>query len=163
MPAQTSRDIQHFSRLIAHPQASAWLVAVEGQSVGLITFEGASSGGADILADPQTISITGAYLRPEQRGQRLMPAMLNAALQDYADQGYTRCAVDFKSFNPEAAAFWPRYFELAVMSMIRVPERPPQINLSPFRPFAFSSTDVVRPHLCLSTNAAARLSMSFGA
>lgn len=52
----------------------------------------------------------GAYLRPAYRGRRLTPAMLDATLRDYAGQGLASYAVNFKSFNPEAALFWPRYF-----------------------------------------------------
>ena len=47
---------------------------------------------------------------------------LDAALRDYADQGFTCCAVNFESFNPEAALFWPRYFDPVCYSLTRIPE-----------------------------------------
>jgi hypothetical protein len=52
--------------------------------------------------------------------------MLDAALRDYAARDFRRCSVDFESFNPEAAAFWLRYFEPVCYSVLRVPERQPQ-------------------------------------
>jgi hypothetical protein len=48
--------------------------------------------------------------------------MLDAGLRHYAARGLTTCAVDFEAFNPEAAAFWPRHFAIACMSLMRVPE-----------------------------------------
>jgi hypothetical protein len=35
------------------------------------------------------------------------------------------CAVNFESFNPEAATFWMRYFEPVGLSVMRVPENLP--------------------------------------
>jgi hypothetical protein len=49
-------------------------------------------------------------------------ALLDAALRDYASQGFTCCAVNFESFNPEAVSFWMRYFEPVCLSVLRVPE-----------------------------------------
>ncbi|MCX5973471.1 MAG: hypothetical protein NTU59_02100 [Coprothermobacterota bacterium] len=51
-----------------------------------------------------------------------MPAMLNAVLRTYAQRGYARAALDFESFNPEAAVFWSRYFQPICFSLMRVPE-----------------------------------------
>jgi hypothetical protein len=49
-------------------------------------------------------------------------ALLDAALRDYQAHGLTFCAVNFESFNPEAAAFWMKYFEPVCLSVVRVPE-----------------------------------------
>ena len=45
-----------------------------------------------------------------------------AALRDYQRQGLQCCSVDFKSFNPEAAHFWMKYFEPVRLSLVRRPE-----------------------------------------
>jgi len=50
-------------------------------------------------------------------------ALLRAALEDHRARGFRRCAVDFESFNPEAAAFWPRFFQPVCYSLMRIPER----------------------------------------
>ncbi len=63
-----------------------------------------------------------AWLRPPYRGRRITPAMLDAALRDYGSRGFTCCAVNFESFNPEAALFWPRYFDAVCLSLTRIPE-----------------------------------------
>jgi GNAT superfamily N-acetyltransferase len=69
-----------------------------------------------------TLSITGAYVRPAYRGRKVGAALLDAASRDYASRGFTCCAVNFESFNPEAASFWMRYFEPVCLSVLRVPE-----------------------------------------
>jgi hypothetical protein len=63
------------------------------------------------------------YVRPDQCGSGLGPALLDAALADFAARRLVRCTVDFESFNPAAAAFWLRYFQPACFSLVRVPER----------------------------------------
>jgi GNAT superfamily N-acetyltransferase len=70
----------------------------------------------------KTIAITGAYTRPEYRGQRAAVSILDAAIQDYAAKGFERCSVDFESFNPEAAHFWMKYFQPVCLSLMRHPE-----------------------------------------
>ena len=75
-----------------------------------------------VVQDERTIAITGAYIRPAYRGRGLAPAILDAALRDYAGRGFERCSVDFESFNPEAAGFWLRYFKAVSYSVVRVPE-----------------------------------------
>jgi hypothetical protein len=60
------------------------------------------------------------------RGRKAAVALLDAALRDYADRGLTCCAVNFESFNPEAASFWMKYFDPVGLSVMRVPESSPE-------------------------------------
>lgn len=119
-PAPDSPD--QAAAFMAHPQNSYWLAVYQGVPAGFLKFEAHSQGAADILESDRKIAITGAFVRPEFRGRRIAPALLDAAQIDYAAQGYTCCSVDFESFNPEAASFWPRYFEPVCLSVARVPE-----------------------------------------
>jgi ribosomal protein S18 acetylase RimI-like enzyme len=112
-----------FLELLAAPGGSAWLAFVDDRPAGYLRLEGSSHGAAEIVAADTTISITGAYVLPALRGRKIAPALLDAALRDYAAQGYTACSVDFESFNPEAASFWMRYFDPVCYSLLRVPER----------------------------------------
>jgi GNAT superfamily N-acetyltransferase len=111
-----------FANFLQQPSCSAWL-ALDGDSpAAYLRFEPSSHGAAAIVSSASTTAITGAYVRPAYRGKRLTPALLDAALQEYQRQGYERCSVDFESFNPEAAQFWPRYFQPVCYSLMRVPE-----------------------------------------
>jgi ribosomal protein S18 acetylase RimI-like enzyme len=78
--------------------------------------------GVAMVESDHTIGITGAYVQPAYRGRKAAVALLDAALRDYAQRGFTCCTVNFESFNPEAAAFWMKYFELVGLSLMRVPE-----------------------------------------
>jgi ribosomal protein S18 acetylase RimI-like enzyme len=101
-------------------------LALDGETaLGFMRFEAVSEGAASIVDAPDKVACTGAYVRAQTRGRGVGKALLNAALRGYAVQGFTRCSVDFESFNPEAAAFWPKYFELVRLSLFRVPERAP--------------------------------------
>jgi len=101
---------------------SVW-VALDGEEIiGFIRYEGYDFDSAAILESEDGITITGAYVRPAYRGQKVAVALLDAALRDYRARGLKYCAVNFESFNPEAASFWLKYFEPVCFSLLRVPE-----------------------------------------
>jgi GNAT superfamily N-acetyltransferase len=112
-------DAQALRALLAQPQNSVWLAEDAGRPVAFLRFEASSEGAAEIVRSETTTAITGAFVRPEHRGRRIMPALLSAGLDEARAHGLTRCAVDFESFNPEAAAFWPRYFDPVCFSLSR--------------------------------------------
>lgn len=112
-----------FSALLNTPQNSVWLALDDGKPAAYMRFEGSGHGAAQIVQADQTFAITGAFTRPAYRGKGVAPALLDAALKDYARHGYDCCAVDFESLNPEAAAFWMKYFQPVCLSVIRIPEK----------------------------------------
>ncbi len=114
---------EEFEQLLTAPGNSVWMAWQGARLVGYIRFEGSSSGATEIVGGDGTTAITGEYVRPQHRGKHLAAALLDAGLSEYRERGYARCSVDFESFNPEAAAFWPKYFEPVCYSVIRVPER----------------------------------------
>jgi len=100
-----------------------WLAFADRQPVGFISFVGGDElDGIDLLRMDGVIGINGAYVRPAYRGRGVAAALLDAALRAYAALGMTGCAVNFESFNPEAAIFWTRYFTPVCLSLLRVPE-----------------------------------------
>lgn len=123
MAPRAGRDAAAWRHYLAHPQNSVWLALENGHPAGFLAFAGGDDyDGADLLCAPEVVGITGAYVRPAYRGRGVASALLDAALQVYARQGMTSCAVNFESFNPEAALFWPRYFTPVCYSLLRVPE-----------------------------------------
>lgn len=115
-------DAAEFAAFLSRPDNSVWLATDGDIPAGFLRFDGYEVDGVGVLEGGQTAFINGAYLRPAYRGQHAAPAMLDAALRDYAGKGFTCCAVNFESFNPEAAVFWPRYFDLVCLSLTRIPE-----------------------------------------
>ena len=114
-----------FIDLLRDPRNCAWLALDGAQPAGYLRFEASGHGAADVVSGERTIANTGAYVRPAYRGRGAAPAMLDAALRDFSTRGITCCSVDFEAFNPEAAAFWPRYFDAVCLSVFRTPERLP--------------------------------------
>ncbi len=123
MAAYEPKDAAALEAFISEPHNSLWL-ALDGQTyAGYMRFEPNGDGAVAIVDAPDQIANTGAFVRPAYRGRRTAPALLDAALRDYAAQGFARCSVDFESFNPEAANFWLRYFSPVCFSLTRIPER----------------------------------------
>lgn len=115
-------DAAALSEFLADPAQGYWVAADGDQVVGFMRFEGRSGGAADVVHDASTAAITGAYVLPAYRGRRVAAALLNGILADAAAQGCERCAVDFESFNPEAADFWTRHFTIVCYSVMRILE-----------------------------------------
>jgi ribosomal protein S18 acetylase RimI-like enzyme len=122
MPARTGKDAAGNIEFLSRPKNSIWLAENAGELAGFIRLEGYEFDSAAILESGDSIGISGAYVRPAYRGQKLAPAMLDAGLRDYQAMGVKYCAVNFESFNPEAAVFWMKYFEPVCFSLLRVPE-----------------------------------------
>jgi len=125
MAPRASTTADQFVEFVSHPKNSVWLALDREGPIGFLRFEGYELDGVAIVESDQTIGITSAYVRPVYRGRKAAVALLDAALRDYAARGFTCCAVDFESFNPEAATFWMKYFQPVGLSVLRVPENGP--------------------------------------
>jgi ribosomal protein S18 acetylase RimI-like enzyme len=125
MAPRTGDSADQFAGFLSQPKNSVWLALDGAEPVGFLRFEGYDFDCAAIVQSDQTIRISGAFVRPAYRGRSAAAALLDAALRHYAGRGFTCCAVDFESFNPEAAVFWMRYFEPVAFSLTRVPETCP--------------------------------------
>jgi len=121
MASMQPTDAAAFEAFLFQPGNSVWMALEGWHPVGFMRFEPGGHG-SDVLVTADTIGISGAYIRPPYRGKRLAVAILEAALAAYAELGFTRCAVDFESFNPEATAFWLKHFTPVCYSIMRVPE-----------------------------------------
>ena len=115
MPAHTGRDAAANLAFLARHKNSVWLAWAGDVLAGFLRFEGYDFDGVAVVESEQTIGITGAYVRPAYRGQRAAVALLDAGLRDYDAWGFTCCAVNFESFNPEAAAFLDAVFRTGLL------------------------------------------------
>ncbi len=123
-------SVEDIVNIFSHQNNSIWL-ALDGQiPAGFLYFNGHSFDEIAILTSERTIGISGAYVRPAYRGQRVAASLLNAAISDYAAQGFSFCAVNFESINPEASGLWMRYFQPVCYSLLRVPEAIPLLQSS---------------------------------
>lgn len=122
MTARTGLDEAGNAAFLAQPQNSVWLACDGAHLAGFIRCDGHDFDGVAIVESERTTAITGAYVRPAYRGQQAATALLDAALRHYQALGFTCCALNFESFNPEASGFWLNHFEPVCYSLLRVPE-----------------------------------------
>lgn len=122
MTARTWLDVARNAAFVSRPNNSVWLAFDGDQLAGFIRCDGYDFDSVAIVESERTVMITGAYMRPAYRGQQAATALLDAALGHYQARGFTCCAVNFESFNPEATAFWLNFFEPVCYSLLRVPE-----------------------------------------
>jgi len=122
MTLRERREREQLAEFLSRPKNSAWLAFDGDTPAGFFTYDGYDFDGVAVINGEDAVFINGAYVRPAYRGRHAAAALLNAALEDYAKQGLTCCALNFESFNPEAANFWMKYFTPVCLSLMRVPE-----------------------------------------
>jgi GNAT superfamily N-acetyltransferase len=122
MPELARWDAAEWETFLTRPLNSLWLAEKGGEPAGFIRFDAHNFDGVAVTEVEDAVFISGAYLRPSFRGQGAGSAILGAALSDYAEQGLSRCVTNFESFNPDATAFWLKYFYPVCYSLLRVPE-----------------------------------------
>jgi ribosomal protein S18 acetylase RimI-like enzyme len=123
MQAYHPDDTDALVHFLNEPHNSIWLAMDDNNYLGYLRFDASNSDSVAIVAAPDGVAATGAYVRPQYRGRGFATIMLDAALRGYAGQGFRHCSVDFESFNSEAVSFWLRFFEPVCFSLFRVPEK----------------------------------------
>ncbi len=118
LPRDTAARNRTAQRL-ADPAMAIWLAEHEAEPLAYLTIGPANHDASDIIHDPKTASIVGAYTKPEVRREGVATALLDRALAWAQEAGYTRCAVDFEPMNAPAARFWLRHFMPVVYSVVR--------------------------------------------
>ena len=96
-----------------------WLAFADGDPVGYIRCQPTPGDVAHYVQDPKTVSITGAFVRPEVRGRGVAAALLADLLDWATTRGYARCAVDCESANAEGSGFWLQHFDPVCCSLLR--------------------------------------------
>jgi len=122
MSAYEPRTEQEIVDNIRNPEKSYWLAEVSGEAVAYVRFEVGDQDRAKIVRADDMVAVTGAFTLPQWRGKRFMATLLDAGLAEFVAKGYKHCCVDYEAINPEASAFWPRYFSPVCYSLMRIPE-----------------------------------------
>lgn len=115
-PAPGEADLAEW---LTQPGQRYWLALRVGVAVGYIRTQPPQPDVAYVVHDPGTISITGAFVRPSDRGQGVATALLAQVLAEARATGYARCSVDFESRNALGSRFWLRHFEPVCYSLLR--------------------------------------------
>ena len=69
--------------------------------------------------DAGMMNISGAYAKPMVRGKGVAEGLLSFLMDWLRKRGYSRCGVDFESFNFTARKFWLKYFTAYTISVVR--------------------------------------------
>lgn len=99
-----------------------WLAEAGGEAQGYLSLAPGADCECGLLQDLASVNISGAFIRPEWRGQGVASLLVNQALAWAQAQGAARCAVDFEATNVLAARFWMRWFTPVAYSLIRFVE-----------------------------------------
>lgn len=93
------------------------LIKKESTVIGYIEY---CDHGENFVTNHETMAnICGAYLEEAYRGQGLYSQLLDELFRHLQEKGYTRCGVDYETFNPTARGFWNKYFTPYVISVTR--------------------------------------------
>jgi GNAT superfamily N-acetyltransferase len=80
---------------------------------------GPNPSAAQVLNDPGTASVKGAFTKEPFRGRGIGIALLNHSIEWAKQRGYVRYAVDFEPQNSEAKRFWLKHFNPVCYTLIR--------------------------------------------
>lgn len=97
---------------------SRYFVAEEGGEI-LAFLEIMADGENFACDDPGMMNICGAYMLPEYRSSGVFTKLVSILMDVLASEGYSRCGVDFESFNPTATGFWMKHFTAYTHSVVR--------------------------------------------
>lgn len=118
-PADTAEE---FVRLLHDDSDAVWVAEGPDGLASFLRFDPAARDVCVLSRAPGTIGINGAFTRHSWRGRGVAAALLAAATENFRERGVARVAVDYELINPPAAAFWPRWFDVVAMSVMRIPE-----------------------------------------
>ena len=113
------RDETRQREFICREGNTVWLSEEGNQVVGMLRMEGACGGASEIVRSPETVGISGAYVLKTHRRRGIAERLLEEAAHWYRGRGFTRCSVDWESFNPSATGFWMNRFTPVCLSVVR--------------------------------------------
>lgn len=111
------RDSLQIKEENIHRRARSFVAKDNGKTIAFIEI---TASGENFACDaPKMVNICGAYLLPEYRGSGIYTKLLAVLLEKIRSEGYTRCGVDFESFNPTARGFWLKHFTAYTYGVVR--------------------------------------------
>ena len=117
IPLFFQRDIQQVKEENERRSSRFFVVKVNNETVAFI--EIMASGENFACEDAGMMNICGAYMLPQYRNSGIFAKLLSFLIDTLAVEGYTRCGVDFESFNPNASGFWLKHFTPYTYSVVR--------------------------------------------
>lgn len=116
---RSPRSADEWSATLSDPSHAVWLAHDGLHGVGYLIQGPAKGDACDIVVDPETSGITGAYVEPGARGRGVATGLLARAVGWAREQGYARLSVDFETANVRGVRFWLTHFRPIVVSLAR--------------------------------------------
>lgn len=112
-------DEKVFEERFQNPDHHIYIAYKGGQPVGFMWANPGSHDGCYITTDPETASITGAFVDPDQRNSGVGMLLLQTITQWAFEKGFKRISLDFEAANVLGGRFWLRSFEPVCYSLMR--------------------------------------------
>lgn len=120
MPDTRGSGVEEWEAWLRRPDAHT--VVAERAGGSLVGFIKAAPPGFDVswfVHDPGTLAICGLWVDPSARGFGVGERLLASLVDEGIAQGTTLISVDCETHNPEARAFWLKYFTPVAWSLER--------------------------------------------
>ncbi len=119
IPHLEPKKAEDLRAILNEPGNFAWMARQDGEAVGYMRIAPIEHGAAWMVNGERKFAVNGAYVRPEHRGRGIARTLLSAVMDWGAEEGFSRCSVDFEATNPEACGFWLKHFQPVCRSMVR--------------------------------------------
>lgn len=110
MPRTHGRSPEQWVAWLAEPDAVALIAERDSVPLGFIKAEDPGYDVTWAVGGPQTLAICGLWVEPTLRGGGAARALLAALVREARHRDKTLVSVDCETLNPEAWAFWSRWF-----------------------------------------------------
>jgi GNAT superfamily N-acetyltransferase len=119
--AQERHEMAELLEWLSHDTHHAWIAVKtsDGTPVSYLQLEMETDGTSMLVRDPHNMAVTGAFTKPDMRGNGVATLLLDAALRKAASLGMKSVSVDFETRNAPAMAFWARHFTPFAFSVLR--------------------------------------------
>ncbi len=119
MPNTHGSDAAEWVEWLAQPDAVAMVAETDEGIIGFLKGEEPQFDVTYSVQDENDLAITGLFVRPDLRGRGIARSLLSALAGHAQAAGKSLMSVDFETMNPEAYAFWPRFFKPVTWSYER--------------------------------------------
>ena len=119
MPLLSLDDRAHYEEWLGKDNHNFWLALDHGEPIGYFESSPSHPGACELIKDPGTCSVCGAFVKPGIRKSGVGAALLSRVIDWAKENNYERCAVDYETHNTYGSRFWLKHFTPVTASVIR--------------------------------------------
>jgi len=119
MPDTHGRSVPEWEQWLIQPDAVAFVATLAGQPVGFLRAADPQEDVSLAVHGASTLAINGLWVDPGVRGMGVARALLTGLVHEASQRQKDLVSVDCETMNPEAWAFWSRWFTVVSWSLER--------------------------------------------